>query len=317
MMPELYERVALRRDVNEHSLKKGDVALLIDRVPHPSGGESGVVLEVFNAVGESLSVVAVKESEIEALRRRGSDGPLARSRWLTKRFRHVRQSRRFLSASNATSAPTSAATQMHAVWPMISSSGPGVPRPSTKPAGGRPSASCCRPRFTSIAPRSRHSTRCCASMALRPHLPGNARRSQPDQVAPPFRQGFVPVVPRFRDRPAPGLRRSAASSIPGALPRAVLLMPRSGQEANGAFYVLAPNGADTCQPGATPQDLQRYQERCPVRAEHRQFRHLPGAAGAPARSIALTTLPAKTRQSCITRRRSWRAITRCTPSSPG
>ena len=68
MRPELYERVALRRDVNEHLLKKGDVALLIDRVPHPSGSEPGVVLEVFNAVGESISVVAVKESEIEALR---------------------------------------------------------------------------------------------------------------------------------------------------------------------------------------------------------------------------------------------------------
>jgi hypothetical protein len=66
--PELYERVALRRDVNGHFLKKGDVALLIDRVPHPSGGGPGVVLEVFNAVGESISVVTVKESEIGALR---------------------------------------------------------------------------------------------------------------------------------------------------------------------------------------------------------------------------------------------------------
>ena len=68
MTPELYERVALRRDLNEHFLKKGDVAVLIDRVPHPSGGELGVVLEVFNALGESISMVAVKESEIEALR---------------------------------------------------------------------------------------------------------------------------------------------------------------------------------------------------------------------------------------------------------
>jgi hypothetical protein len=68
MKPELYERVALCRDVNGHFLRKGDVAVLIDRVPHPSCGEPGVVLEVFNAVGESISVVAVKESEIEALR---------------------------------------------------------------------------------------------------------------------------------------------------------------------------------------------------------------------------------------------------------
>jgi hypothetical protein len=68
MTPDLYERVALRRDLNEHFLKKGDVAVLIDRVPHPSGGEPGVVLEVFNALGDSISVVAVKESEIETLR---------------------------------------------------------------------------------------------------------------------------------------------------------------------------------------------------------------------------------------------------------
>ena len=68
MMPKLYERVALRRDVEEHGLRKGDVAMFIDRVPHPTGGEPGVVLEVFNAVGESLSVVAVKESDIEPLR---------------------------------------------------------------------------------------------------------------------------------------------------------------------------------------------------------------------------------------------------------
>ncbi len=68
MAPELYERVALRRDVVEYSLRKGDVALLVDRVPDPSGAEPGVVLEIFNALGESISVVAVKESDIEALR---------------------------------------------------------------------------------------------------------------------------------------------------------------------------------------------------------------------------------------------------------
>jgi hypothetical protein len=46
--------------------------VLVDRLRHPSGGEPGVVLEVFNALGESISVVVVKESEkeseIEALR---------------------------------------------------------------------------------------------------------------------------------------------------------------------------------------------------------------------------------------------------------
>jgi len=39
----------------------------VDRVPHPSGGEEGCILEVFNALGESLSVIAVRESDIEPL----------------------------------------------------------------------------------------------------------------------------------------------------------------------------------------------------------------------------------------------------------
>jgi hypothetical protein len=63
----LYERVALRRDFPEHDLKRGDVAVLLDYVPHTGGGEEGCVLEVFNALGDSIAVVTVKESEIESL----------------------------------------------------------------------------------------------------------------------------------------------------------------------------------------------------------------------------------------------------------
>ena len=63
----LYQRVALRRDLLEHDLKKGDVAVLVDYVPHPAGGEEGCVLEVFNALGESIAVVVVRKSEIEGL----------------------------------------------------------------------------------------------------------------------------------------------------------------------------------------------------------------------------------------------------------
>jgi hypothetical protein len=68
MTPPLYQRVALRRDLPEHGLKRGDVAVLLDSVKHPEGGEPGCLLEVFNAVGESLAVVAVPESAIEDLR---------------------------------------------------------------------------------------------------------------------------------------------------------------------------------------------------------------------------------------------------------
>ena len=64
----LYERVALKRNLPEHGLRRRDVAVLIDHVAHPEGGEPGCVLEVFNAVGGSIAVVAVPESDIEGLR---------------------------------------------------------------------------------------------------------------------------------------------------------------------------------------------------------------------------------------------------------
>ena len=63
----LYQRVALKRDLPEHGLKKGDVAVVVDYVPHPEEGEEGCVLEVFNALGESIAVLARPMSEVEAL----------------------------------------------------------------------------------------------------------------------------------------------------------------------------------------------------------------------------------------------------------
>jgi hypothetical protein len=67
-MMELYQSVALTRDVPEHGLKRGDVAVLVDHVAHPTGGEPGCLLEVFNAVGDTLAVIAVPVSAIEPLR---------------------------------------------------------------------------------------------------------------------------------------------------------------------------------------------------------------------------------------------------------
>lgn len=67
-MIELYQRVSLNKDFPEYNLKKGDIATVIDKVPHPSQGEEGYVLEVFNAVGESINVIIVPKSAVEALR---------------------------------------------------------------------------------------------------------------------------------------------------------------------------------------------------------------------------------------------------------
>jgi hypothetical protein len=64
----LYERVALTRDLEEHGLRRGDVGVLVDYVPHPKGSEEGCLLEVFNALGESLALVAVRASDIEPMK---------------------------------------------------------------------------------------------------------------------------------------------------------------------------------------------------------------------------------------------------------
>lgn len=67
MQASMFERVALKQNVDGHWLRAGDVAYLVDYVPHPSGGERGCVLEVFNAVGESIATVTVPESSVEPL----------------------------------------------------------------------------------------------------------------------------------------------------------------------------------------------------------------------------------------------------------
>jgi hypothetical protein len=68
MTVELYQDVALTRDLPEHGLRVGDIATVVDFISHPNGGEDGYVLEIFNAVGESLTTIAVPISAVEALR---------------------------------------------------------------------------------------------------------------------------------------------------------------------------------------------------------------------------------------------------------
>jgi len=64
-MIELYQKVLLNRNFPEYDLKKGDVAILVDTVLHPSGGEEGYILEVFNDAEESVNTVAVPFSAVE------------------------------------------------------------------------------------------------------------------------------------------------------------------------------------------------------------------------------------------------------------
>jgi hypothetical protein len=65
---EMFSRVVLKTDVSEHGLRRGDLATIVDFHPGVPGQEPGYSLEVFNAVGDTVAVIALGESQIEALR---------------------------------------------------------------------------------------------------------------------------------------------------------------------------------------------------------------------------------------------------------
>ncbi|MDP2601084.1 MAG: DUF4926 domain-containing protein [Deltaproteobacteria bacterium] len=66
MKIDLFKRVALRMDIPEQGLRKGDVATIVEHLPGKAG-EDGYALEVFNAVGETIAVITVPESAVEPL----------------------------------------------------------------------------------------------------------------------------------------------------------------------------------------------------------------------------------------------------------
>jgi hypothetical protein len=65
---EMFSRVVLKTDVPEHRLRRGDLATIVEFHPGIPGQEPGYSLEVFNAVGDTVAVIALGESQIETLR---------------------------------------------------------------------------------------------------------------------------------------------------------------------------------------------------------------------------------------------------------
>ncbi len=66
MSLELFTEVALAADIPEKGLRRGDVATVVER--HcVAGQETGYSLKVFNALGETIAVVTVPESQIKSL----------------------------------------------------------------------------------------------------------------------------------------------------------------------------------------------------------------------------------------------------------
>ena len=64
---EMFSRVALKTDVPENDLRGGDVATIVEYHQGRTGQEPGYSLEVFNAVGDTVAIITLRESQIEPL----------------------------------------------------------------------------------------------------------------------------------------------------------------------------------------------------------------------------------------------------------
>ncbi len=62
---ELFRWVALREDLPQYNLRRGDVATIIEH--HPAPDEDCYSLGVFNALGETITVITVPESFLAPL----------------------------------------------------------------------------------------------------------------------------------------------------------------------------------------------------------------------------------------------------------
>lgn len=65
----LYTRIALAADIPQENLRRGDIATIVEYYEATAGKDCGYELEVFNAVGDTIAVITVAESQIESLRK--------------------------------------------------------------------------------------------------------------------------------------------------------------------------------------------------------------------------------------------------------
>ena len=65
----MFSRIALAEDLPRENLRRGDIATIIEYYEGRSGQEPRYELEDFNAVGDTVAVVTVRESQIDPLRK--------------------------------------------------------------------------------------------------------------------------------------------------------------------------------------------------------------------------------------------------------
>ena len=111
---------------------------------------------------------------------------------------------------------------------------------------------------------------------MRPGLPGRDRRGQPDQAAPPVRQGLVPRLSRFRDRPAPGPAAQRQALAPHPRDR-LLRLHRQREPADPASQGDVSGGRSSAPCQVRPADPARGEARPAGRhGDDRDARRLEG-----------------------------------------
>ena len=67
MKYELFTRVALNTDLPQDGLRSGDLATVVEYHPGLPGQEPGYTVEVFNAIGDTIAVITLTESQLVPL----------------------------------------------------------------------------------------------------------------------------------------------------------------------------------------------------------------------------------------------------------
>ncbi|GAB4027993.1 DUF4926 domain-containing protein [Spirosoma koreense] len=64
---DLFSRAILNKDFPQYGLKKGDVGIVVEHI-FRAGQDDGYILEFFDAQGNTVDVLPVLESDLEATR---------------------------------------------------------------------------------------------------------------------------------------------------------------------------------------------------------------------------------------------------------
>lgn len=68
MQFELFSQAALAEDLLDYQLRKGDLVTVVEYLPANEQHEEGYIVEVFDVLGNTLQVLSVYPSQLQALK---------------------------------------------------------------------------------------------------------------------------------------------------------------------------------------------------------------------------------------------------------